>query len=78
MRQSVGKQAQGEEEKEVLCVTPDDFDIAEIEQMEVEFITCPHCKGEGRVGNGIIKFTCPVCAGCEVVPVKKEVKNANL
>ena len=49
----------------------DDFNPSEIEQMEVEFKECPHGKGEGRVGNGIIKFTCPVCGGCEAVPVKE-------
>jgi len=52
-------------------MNPDDFNPSEIEQMEVEFKECPHCKGEGRVGNGIIKFTCPVCGGCEVVPIKE-------
>jgi len=51
-------------------MTADDFNIAEIEQMEVEFEECPHCKGEGEVSNGIIRFTCPVCHGCEVMPVK--------
>jgi len=50
----------------------DDFNISEIEQMEVEFETCPHCKGEGEVSNGIIRFTCPVCGGCEVMPIKEE------
>ena len=39
------------------------FDVAKIEQMEVEFETCPHCKGEGIKDNGIIRFTCPVCHG---------------
>ena len=51
-----------------------DFDPAAIEAMAVEFITCPHCKGAGEVGNGIIRFTCPRCGGCEVVAVKEEGK----
>ncbi len=52
-------------------MTADDFNPSEIEQMEPEFKECPHCKGEGEVDNGIIKFTCPVCGGCEVVPIKE-------
>ena len=58
-------------------MNPDDFNPSEIEQMQVEFKECPHCKGEGEVGNGIIKFACPRCGGCEVVPVKEEEKNDN-
>jgi len=50
----------------------DDFNPSEIEQMDVEFVECPHCKGEGEVDNGIIRFTCPVCGGCEVMPIKEE------
>jgi len=56
-------------------MNPTDFNPEEIEQMEVEFMTCPHCKGEGYVTNGIIDYCCPVCAGCEVVAVKKEGDN---
>ena len=56
-------------------MNPDDFNPSEIEQMDVEFKECPHCKGEGEVDNGIIKFTCPVCEGCEVVPIVKEGEN---
>jgi len=50
-----------------------DFNPSEIEQMEPEFEECPHCKGSGYVTNGIIDYRCPVCHGCEVVPVKGEV-----
>jgi len=58
-------------------MNPDDFNPSEIEQMEPEFKECPHCKGEGEVSNGIIKFTCSVCGGCEVVPVKEGENGSN-
>ena len=41
----------------------DDFDVAKIEQTQVEFKTCPHCAGEGMRNNGIYTFNCPVCHG---------------
>lgn len=49
----------------------DNFDPAKIEQMEVEFMTCPHCGGEGLRNNGIYTFTCPVCHGTGDVPKKE-------
>lgn len=39
------------------------FDPAKIEQMQVEFKTCPHCGGAGYRNNSIYSFTCPVCHG---------------
>lgn len=50
-----------------------DFDVAKIEQMEVEFETCPHCKGIGSIYNGIIYCWCPKCAGTGEVEVKRNV-----
>ena len=50
----------------------DNFDPAKIEQMDVEFMTCPHCAGEGLRNNGIYTFTCPVCHGTGDVPKKEE------
>lgn len=50
----------------------DNFDTAKIEQMEVEFETCPHCKGIGSIQNGIIYCWCPICAGTGEVEKKKE------
>ena len=52
-------------------MNPDDFNPSEIEQMDVEFKVCPHCKGSGYVTNGIIDYRCPVCLGTEVVPAKE-------
>lgn len=40
-----------------------EFDVAKIEQMEVEFKICPICDGSGIVFNGIIYWRCFRCDG---------------
>jgi len=45
-----------------------DFDPAAIEQMEVDFETCPHCGGAEIVTNGIHWWNCPRCEGCGEIP----------
>ena len=52
----------------------DDFDIAKIEQMEVELIPCPACEGSGILFNGIIYWRCPKCEGTGEV---EEAKGGN-
>ena len=43
-----------------------DFNPAQIEQMQVEFVECDNCQ-DGSVTNGLWWYTCPKCNGtCEV------------
>lgn len=48
----------------------DDFDIAEIEQMEVEFKPCTNCK-DGSVTNGLWFYTCPLCHGTMEISIRE-------
>lgn len=53
-----------------------EFDVAKIEQMEVEFETCPICQGCGMVFNGLIYYNCPKCYGTgEITRKETNVKN---
>lgn len=54
----------------------DEFDVAKIEQMKVEFKTCYHCGASGTRNNGIYTFNCSKCNGCGEIP--KGVKSENM
>lgn len=56
-------------------MNPDDFNPSEIEQMEVEFETCPKCKGAGIIFTGIHYLNCPICFGTGDIPIVREVRH---
>lgn len=49
-----------------------DFDSAKIEQMEVEFVECPNCKGVGQLEAGPFIFRCNRCFGTGCVEKEGE------
>jgi DnaJ-class molecular chaperone len=59
-------------------MNPNDFNIEKIEQMEVNFETCPKCKGGGIIWNEYTRFNCPVCNGNGDLPLSERRENASL
>ena len=57
-------------------MTPDDFNPAEIEAMQVEFVECPNCKGVGQLEAGPFIFRCNRCFGTGCV--EKEGENVEV
>ena len=53
-------------------MTPDDFNISEIEAVQVEFVECPECYGSGDINNGVVYFRCKRCFGTGMIEKESE------